>query len=219
MVGYNTNLCVEKLKNVSEFKAVQGTHGSARNTHNSKSRAFLKRIGYKQELVLCYALRNDIVTAGKICEFIERELTRKGTPFKRVFNSKDQCIRRLSDAIQSLVRKGVLVTAESGYGYTLSVIYHDLLNNSIGCNFDEILKKLIEERRGSTQSIDSSSEVLKEPEWLARCRAEGVCDEVTIDRLYDAVFEGKLALVRIHTNARNAVQMIKLGFLRNSSRV
>jgi hypothetical protein len=215
LVGYNTNLCVEKLKNFNEFKAVQGTHGSARNTHNSKSKAFLKRIGYKQNLVLCYALRNDIVTAGKICEFIEEELTRKGTPFKRVFNSKDQCIKRFSDAIQSLVRKGVLVTAESGYGYTLSVIYHDLLDDSIGCNFDEILKKLIEERRGRTRSIDSSSEALKEPGWLARCRAEGVCNEVTIDKLYDAIFNGELALIRVHTNAKNDIQLIKLVFLRN----
>lgn len=210
MFSYDINICVEKLKNVAEPHAIQGAHSSARNTRDSSSTAFLKRIGYKQRLVLCHALRNDIVTAGKVCEFVEQELIKRGIPFKQIFDSREQCIKRFNDAIKNLERKGVLVAAQSGYGYTLSVIYHDLLNDSVGCNFDEILKKLIEERRGGAQSIDSSSEVLKEPEWLARCRAEGVCDEVTINKLYDAVFEGKLALLRVHTNAKNAIQMIKL---------
>jgi len=216
LICYNTRFCVEKLKNVAEFNAVQGTHSSARNTHGSSTTAFLKRLGYKQKLALCYALHNDVVTAGKICEFVEQELTKKGIPFRQMFVNKNQCIRRFSDAIQNLVRKGVLVATESGYGYSLSIMYHDLLDDSIDCNFDEILKKLVEKRRGSIQSIDSSSEVPKEPEWLARCRAEGVCDDVTVDKLYDAVFEGKLALVRVHTNAKNDIQLVKLGFLRNS---
>ena len=127
-----------------------------------------------------------------------------------MFSSRDQCIKRFSDAIRDLVHKGVLVTAESGYGYTLSIIYHDLLDSSVGCNLDEILKELIEGRRGSSQSIDSSSEALKEPEWFARCRAEGMCDDLTTDKLYDAVFEGKVALVRVHSNAKNVTQLIKL---------
>jgi hypothetical protein len=132
--------------------------------------------------------------------------------FEQVFDSWQQCINRVSDAIQRLSGKGknrsgkpkMLMRIDGGY--TMTPLYEDLLDESI-CG--SALEKLINNRRRNTQSTASHSTDGKGSELL-----QGLCDEgddyiECIYKLYDPVFEGRADVIRIgHGNAKDVDQQI-----------
>jgi hypothetical protein len=135
-----------------------------------------------------------------------------GIRFEQVFDSWQQCINRISDAIQRLCGKGknrsgkpkILIRVDGGY--KLTPLYEDLLDEGICRN---ALEKLINNRKRSSQSIASHSIDSKGSDLL-----QGLCDEgdnyiECIYKLYDPVFEGRADVIRIgHGNAKDVDQLI-----------
>jgi hypothetical protein len=138
--------------------------------------------------------------------------------FEQVFDSWQQCINRVSDAIQRLSGKGknrsgkpkMLMRIDGGY--TMTPLYEDLLDESI-CG--SALEKLINNRRRNTQSTASHSIDGKGSELLQGLCSDGDDHIECIYRLYDLVFVGRADLIRIgHSNARSMIQELRYLFLK-----
>lgn len=222
MTCYNNSLCVETNKSVSADEVhvgkgltAQESRHSARDATGSKTLVkYLGKLGYMQKLVLCCAMLYcyNIITSTCVCSCIMTMLKELSMRFEQVFDSWQQCINRVSDAIQRLSGKGknrsgkpkMLMRIDGGY--TMTPLYEDLLDESI-CG--SALEKLINNRRRNTQSTASYSIDGKGSELL-----QGLCDEgddyiECIYKLYDPVFEGRADVIRIgHGNAKDVDQQI-----------
>jgi hypothetical protein len=135
-----------------------------------------------------------------------------GVRFEQVFDSWQQCINRVTDAIQRLCGKGknrsgkpkILMPIDGGY--KLTPIYEDLLDEGICGN---ALKKLIEHRKRNPQSIASHSTGGKGSDLLQGLCSDGDDYIECIYKLYDPVFEGRADVIRIgHGNAKDVDQLI-----------
>jgi hypothetical protein len=141
-----------------------------------------------------------------------------GIRFEQVFDSWQQCINRISDAIQRLCGKGknrsgkpkILIRVDGGY--KLTPLYKDLLDEGICRN---ALEKLINNRKRNLQSIASHSIDGKGSELLQGLCSDGDDYIECIYKLYDLVFVGRADLIRIgHSNARSMIQELRYLFLK-----
>jgi len=206
-------VCVEAAEKDAISSARTRTRSAATNSRGSARTAgskLLHKLGYIQRLILYCSLHyayGGIITPASVCSCIEEELKKRGIAFSTVFDSRDQCRKRINDSLKRLVNLRILVKVYGGYA--LSIVYHDCLDdNSIG-SIDKIIEKLVENRQ---RRYSPSTGPSKGAELHSRTCAHGDGEAYTVKDLdlYRPVYEGEAYLIRVHSNARSRVEMMKL---------